>query len=170
MRNEILEEFLDGLGEGESRQLVRFLSKRSFVGDILTAEGQAHLKRTETLIQPQERRKSKGERERQAALAVLIEAEREAQTLYGEIMARLSKLSPPSAPDAGGGYGPVNAGGDPTAWARYNAALERRSAILEEAAEARDALEAAQQETRDAARNLRDGPQKPRRLMPAIFN
>ena len=45
----VLTTYLNGLSDGEARQLVSHLKKHSFDGNILTAEGQAHLRDAEIL-------------------------------------------------------------------------------------------------------------------------
>ena len=168
----VLTTYLNGLSDGEARQLVSHFKKHSFDGDILTTEGQKHLRDAEILIQPETRVKSKAQLEREAALDVLIAAEREANETYAEVIGRLGAAKVPSVPGSGGGYGPVNAQDNPAAQERYNRAVAARNLILDEAAEAQEAQQAASEAVREAARTLnQDGPlpARQRRRLPSIL-
>ncbi len=169
MTAKILNNFFDNLTEGEARQLVSHFKKHSFDGDILTTEGQAHLKNSEILIEQPKRVKSAAQLEREAALDILIAAEREANEAYAVVLRKLGKV--PSVPGSDGGYGVVNSD-TPAARDRYNRAVAARNLILDEAAEAQEAQQAASEAVREAARTLnQDGPlpARQRRRLPSIL-
>ncbi len=167
----VLTTYLNGLSDGEARQLVSHLKKHSFDGNILTAEGQAHLRDAEILIEQPKRVKSAAQLEREAALDVLIAAEREANETYAEVIGRLGAAKVPSVPGSDGGYGVVNSD-TPAARDRYNREVAARNEILDEVAIAAEARQTAADAVREAARTLNQDeplPARQRRRLPSIF-
>ncbi len=172
MTSKILNNFFDNLTEGEARQLVSHFKKHSFDGGVLTTEGQKHLRESEIMIEQPAKIKSEAQLKRERALDILIEAEREANKTWAEAMTKLADAPAPSVPGSGGGYGPVNDQDNPAAQERYNRAVAARNLILDEAAEAQEAQQAASGAVREAARTLnQDGPlpARQRRRLPSIF-
>ena len=107
----------------------------------------------EILIEQPKRVKSAAQLEREAALDVLIAAEREANETYAEVIGRLGAAKVPSVPGSGGGYGVVNSD-TPAARDRYNREVAARNEILDEVAIAAEARQTAADAVREAARTL----------------